>query len=162
MFIRSHLFIFADYSSYNPGYFGKDRNLISKFECILSHNAHEIQLDVFFRFTLWQRQSGAGGSNDENISSPDLLFPFWKSVKEDRGARELICSIFVSCLNSKHQYFSLLESKDCMHNTRMFQFHSSLFSIAFYFKRKCLQGYKCRSLTTTVQCQWWLRSILFF
>ena len=149
-YIRTHLFIVADYSSYNPGYFGKDRNLISKFEWILSHNAHEIQLDVFFRFTLWQRQSGARGSNDENISSPDLLFPFWKSVKEDRGARELICSIFVSCLNSQHQYFSLLESKDCMHSTRMFQFHSSLFIIAllFQFKRKCLQGYKCRSLIT--------------
>ena len=130
IYLRTQLLIFADYSSYNPGYFGKDRNLISKFEWILSHNAHEIQLDVFFRFTLWQRQSGARGSNDENISSSDLLFPFWKSVKEDRGVGELICSIFVSCLNSKHQYFSLLESKDCMHNTRMFQFHSSLFIIA--------------------------------
>ena len=57
-----------------------------------SHNAHEIQLDVFFRFTFWLSQSGAWGSNDENISSPDLLFPFWKSVKEDGGARELICN----------------------------------------------------------------------
>ena len=138
IYLRTHLLIFADYSSYNPGYFGEDRNLISKFEWILSHNAHEIQLDVFFRFTLWQRQSGARGSNDENISSPDLLFPFWKSVKEDREARELICSIFVSCLNSKHQYFSLLESKDCMHNTRMFQFHSSLFSIALLFQEEMI------------------------
>ena len=31
---------FADYSSYNPGYFGKDWNLISKFECILTVTMH--------------------------------------------------------------------------------------------------------------------------
>ena len=31
----------------------------------------------------------------------------------------------MSCLNSKHQYLSLLESKECMHNARMFQFYSS-------------------------------------
>lgn len=73
--LSSDPFIFADYSAYNPGYFGKDRNLISKLESH-SHSAHEIQLDVFFRFTLWLRQSGAWGSDDENISSPDLLFPF--------------------------------------------------------------------------------------
>ena len=38
--ICSHPFIFVDYSSYNPGYFGKDRNLISKFECILTVTLH--------------------------------------------------------------------------------------------------------------------------
>ena len=77
---------FSDYSSYNPGYFGKEFNF--KFGMFFCHqSADQIQLNVFFRSPLWQRGPGEGACAGKNPASPDLLFPSGKSVRRLRSER---------------------------------------------------------------------------